>query len=111
VTQLEKLLLSTTKYFIASLLPWTSSAADAASVDEGLKSALDLADTGEDGYWTVRARMGWYKEFVRLYSVHLGGLAEVVERDVMAKWRGEGVEGRAEGLVRGVWAAAVGAEE
>jgi nuclear cap-binding protein subunit 1 len=80
-------------------------------MDEGLKSVLELVEKGEDGYWTVRARMGWYKEFVRLYSLHLGGLAEVVERDAFAGFKGEGVEGRAEGVVKALWAAAVGSED
>lgn len=80
-------------------------------MDEGLKSVLALIEKGEDGYWTVRARMGWYKEFVRLYAQHLGGLAEVVERDTMGKWASKAVEGRAEEVVRSLWRAAVGAEE
>lgn len=80
-------------------------------MDEGLRSVLELAEKGEDGYWTVRARMGWFKEFVRLYSQHLGGLAEVVERDVLSGFKGDSVEGRAEGIVKGLWAMAVGTEE
>lgn len=112
-TQLEKILLATTKHFMISLLPWTSSTPTSAElrVDEGLKSVLELAEKGEDGYWTVRARAGWFKEFVRLYFQQLGSLAEVLERDTISSWKGEGQEGRAEEIVKGLWAAAVGAEE
>jgi nuclear cap-binding protein subunit 1 len=109
-------LLATTKHFAKSLLPWTSTDTDAAvsSVDEGLKSVLTLLASGEEGYYGVRARWGWYREFIRLYSTHLVQLDEVVERDVLGQFKGksgEGIEGRAGSMVRDVWAAGVRGEE
>lgn len=114
-TRLEKVLLATTKHFVKSLLPWTTTDATSATstVDEGLKSVLTLPATGEEGYYGVRARWGWYREFIRLYSTHLVQLDEVVERDVLGQFKGEveGVEGRAGKMVRNVWAAGVRGEE
>ena len=84
------------------------------AADEGLKSVLTLLETGEQGYYAVRARWGWYREFVRLYSAHLAQLDAAVEKDVLGQFKGkegEGVEGRAGGMVRDVWAAGVRGEE
>lgn len=152
-TRLEKVLLATIKHFIRSLLPWTSGAgtngengnesgagAEAGdantSADEGLKSVLDLLANGQEGYWSVRSRWGWYREFVRLYANHLTQLDGVVERDLLVGLKGgagdkgereeegeeaeEGEEGegggentvqRAGRMVWAVWAAGVRGEE
>lgn len=112
-TQLEKILLATTKRFISSLLPWTSSgsAESRSGEDDGLRAVLSLLDSGDEGWWPIRARLGWFREFVRLYAPHLATLGDVLEKDVYDEWKGEGVEGRAEEIVKGLWVAAMGAEE
>jgi nuclear cap-binding protein subunit 1 len=89
-TRLEKILLSTSKQFISTLL----SSGDG----EGLRAVLKLLDAGEEGWWSTRARFGWFREFVRRYQGHLGELKGVVERDVL-----HGMQGRAEEMVKDVW--------
>lgn len=32
---------------------------------EGLKAVLTLLDNGEEALWNVRAKWGWYREFIR----------------------------------------------
>jgi nuclear cap-binding protein subunit 1 len=116
---------------VRSLLPWTATAAAAAtssaeaggdaedgeatSADDGLQSVLELLDAGEEGFFTVRARWGWYRDFVRTYAKHLTPLDEVVERDLMRGLGGNGngkeVRERAGAMVRGVWAAGVRGDE
>lgn len=64
-TKLEKVLENTTKHFIADLLPWCF---DPESPQQGLKAVLKLLDNGEEGLWSIRARFGWWREFVRLVS-------------------------------------------
>lgn len=104
--------MTTTKSFITSLLPWTApSPSSTSGGDDGLKAVLDLVEKGEDGYWPIRARLGWFREFLRLYAQHLGGLEGVLERDVFGGFKRDGTEGRAEGIVKGLWGAAMGAEE
>ena len=66
VTQLEKVMLATTKHFIAVLLPWCFD-----GTGQGLKGVLTLLDSGEEGWWGVRARWGWWREFVRRVSAWL----------------------------------------
>jgi nuclear cap-binding protein subunit 1 len=112
-SKLEKVLLATTKHFVASLIPWTF---DPLSTSQGLKAVLTLLDAGEEGWWGIRARWGWYKEFVRLYRIHLTPLEANVEEHVfggMDKGKGkeESVGKRAEWMVRQVWEAALGVEE
>jgi len=60
---------------------------------------LKLLDAGEEGYWSTRAKYGWFREFVRRYQEYLGELKGVVERDVLT---GDGKE-RAEGMIRDLW--------
>jgi len=60
---------------------------------------LKLLDAGEEGYWSTRAKYGWFREFVRRYQEYLGELKSVVERDVLT---GDGKE-RAEGMIRDLW--------
>ena len=71
---------------------------------------LRLLDSGEEGYWSMRARWGWWREFVRLYARHLGLLAEAVDKHIWeaieSKEEGS-VERRAEAMVRSVWSAGV----
>jgi nuclear cap-binding protein subunit 1 len=78
-----------------SLLPSTSGG-------EGLRAVLKLLDAGEEGWWSTRAKYGWFREFVRRYEEYLGELKSVVERDVLRQG-GEGVDGRAEEMIRGLW--------
>ncbi|EIW70239.1 hypothetical protein TREMEDRAFT_43823 [Tremella mesenterica DSM 1558] len=104
-TTLEHVLLNTTKHFISTLLPWVF---DPSSTSQGLAGVLRLLDSGEEGFWAMRARWGWWREFVRLYSIHLSALVEPVQKAV---WDGipkreeeeESVEVRAEGMVKDVW--------
>lgn len=105
-TRLEKLLLSTSKHFTQTLLPWTS---DSVSGD-GLRSVIRLLDAGEEAWWSTRARYGWLREYVRRYHAHLLELKTPLERDVIGKIRagGSSVEERAEGMVRNVWSSVLG---
>ncbi|WVR04989.1 hypothetical protein IAU60_002001 [Kwoniella sp. DSM 27419] len=107
-TRLEKVLTATIKQFVSSLLPWTAGSASVSS--DGLKGALALLESGEEAMWGVRAKWGWYREFIRLWSAHLLPLGEVIETTVFAYTPNEGgFEARAERMVRGVWDAALGA--
>ena len=65
MTKLEKILITTTKAFVADLVPWCF---DAAVPGMGLKAVLTLLENGEEGWWGVRARWGWWREFVRRVS-------------------------------------------
>lgn len=69
VTKLEKVLVASTKHLVADLLPWCS---DAASPGQGLEAVLILLDSGEEGWWGVRARYGWWREFCRRVSRFIG---------------------------------------
>ena len=89
-TRLEKVLLATSKHFISTLLP---------EGDGGLHTVLKLLDAGEEGYWSTRAKFGWFREFVRRYQGYLGELKSVVERDVLDKMGSE----RAEEMIKGLW--------
>jgi nuclear cap-binding protein subunit 1 len=82
--------LATSKHFIHSLLP---------DGDGGLRTVLKLLDAGEEGWWSTRAKYGWFREFVRRYQGYLGELKSVVERDVLA---GMGSE-RGEVMIRELW--------
>ncbi|WVF72372.1 hypothetical protein IAT40_007187 [Kwoniella sp. CBS 6097] len=109
VTRLEKILTTTVRHFVSTLLPWTSSEAGP-SAGDGLKGVLTLLESGEEAMWSVRARFGWYREFVRLWSSHLVPLAEVIENTSFASLTSQsGVEGKAEKMVRGVWDATLSA--
>ena len=65
MTKLEKVLIATTKHFVSDLLPWCF---DTASPGQGLNAVLTLLDIGEEGLWGVRARFGWWREYVRRVS-------------------------------------------
>ena len=72
--RLERILLATMKHFVADLLPWTQPHDDSTEAGEsesgqGLKGVLMLLQGGEAGWWGVRSRWGWYREFVRRVSL------------------------------------------
>nr|XP_018264090.1 uncharacterized protein I303_03968 [Kwoniella dejecticola CBS 10117]OBR86248.1 hypothetical protein I303_03968 [Kwoniella dejecticola CBS 10117] len=108
-TRLEKILMSTMKHFVNSLVPSETEAGIEASTNQGLKGVLTLLQSGEQALWSVRARWGWYREFVRLYSAQLVPLAEPIENTVLATLpQGEDdIERRAVEMLRGVWASAL----
>ncbi|ORY25746.1 MIF4G like-domain-containing protein [Naematelia encephala] len=113
ISKLERVLRSATRHFVADLVPWCF---DPASSAMGLKSVLTLLDSGVEGMWSVRAKFGWWKHFVRLYQPHLLPLSGVVNSSVFSHVpkndAGEvSVEKRAEEMVRAVWVAAGGVEE
>ncbi|OCF55167.1 nuclear cap-binding protein subunit 1 [Kwoniella mangroviensis CBS 10435] len=105
-TRLEKILIATIKQFVSSLLPTNS-----ASSNQGLKGVLTLLKSGEEGLWSVRARLGWYKEFVRMWSAHLIPLAEPIENSVFSLLsspdENDEIDRRAVGLVKGIWNSAL----
>jgi nuclear cap-binding protein subunit 1 len=65
VTRLEKVLSATIKEFATALIPWKYGSEGSA---QGLKAVLTLLDSGIEGYWSVRAKFGWFREFVRKVS-------------------------------------------
>lgn len=69
VDQQDAVLVAVMKAFVAELLPWCFG-----GESQGLSAVLTLVESGEDGQWPVRARWGWYREFVR--SVSALGLLE-----------------------------------
>lgn len=105
--KLERVLSAVVRHFAAQLLPWAYGGAG-----NGLKSVLELLDAGEVGAWPMRARWGWWREFVRRYAAHLEPLADGIDAAVFASLpdSSSGVEARAEGMVRGVWNDALGRE-
>ncbi|WVQ71472.1 hypothetical protein IAR50_001010 [Cryptococcus sp. DSM 104548] len=108
-SRLEKLLNKTFKHFISALLPWTVADQEegaAGEVNEGLKGVLTLLDSNEEGLWGVRAKWGWYREFVRKYQNHLLPLAETIDSTNFAALNRPddgSAESRAEKLTKGVW--------
>ncbi|AFR93047.2 nuclear cap-binding protein subunit 1 [Cryptococcus neoformans C23] len=107
-TRLEKVLLATFKHFIFALLPWTAEREDGiATSHEGLKGVLTLLDSDEEGLWGVRAKWGWYREFVRRYQAQLMPFSDLINTTViskMSKSEEEGsAEARAEKMVKSVW--------
>ncbi|WVW83418.1 hypothetical protein I302_105438 [Kwoniella bestiolae CBS 10118] len=105
-TRLEKILIASIKQFVLSLSPVSSS--ESTSVNQGLKGVLTLLQSGEEGLWSVRARLGWYREFVRLWSAHLIPLAEPIENTVFSLLTPtDDVERRVVEIVRGVWNSAL----
>jgi nuclear cap-binding protein subunit 1 len=68
-TKLETALLDTIKLFIGDLLPWLSESEGGETKGQGLRAVLTLLDNGEEGAWSMRARWGWYREFVRRVSL------------------------------------------
>jgi len=82
--------LATYKHFISTLLP---------EGDGGLRTVLKLLDAGEEGYWSTRAKYGWFREFVRRYQGYLEEMKSVVERDVLDKMGNE----RGEEMIKGLW--------
>lgn len=110
--RLEKVFASVVRRFAADLLPWVY----APSSDSlGLKAVLTLLDSGETGAWHVRARLGWWREFVRLYAPHLEPLAANIESSVFAtlptrESGDESPEARAEAMVKQVWVDVLGRE-
>ncbi|GMK55464.1 hypothetical protein CspeluHIS016_0205200 [Cutaneotrichosporon spelunceum] len=105
--RLERVFSATVRRFAEELLPWAYGGEGA-----GLKSVLALLDAGDSGAWPMRARWGWWREFVRRYAQHIEPLADAIEADVFAAFpdNAAGLEARAEGMVRGVWADALGRE-
>lgn len=124
--------MDTIKLFIGDLLPWLSESEGGETKGQGLRAVLTLLDNGEEGAWSVRARWGWYREFVRRvslarqhhmprfgtdantsqYSKHLTPLAEAVNTQVLAGISAsadETVEKRAEGMVKSYWDEVIGA--
>ncbi|WVQ78210.1 hypothetical protein IAT38_000293 [Cryptococcus sp. DSM 104549] len=109
--RLEKVLVATTKHFVSSLLPWCFEDDKEAGIDisatSGLKSVLTLLDSGEEALWGVRAKWGWYREYLRRYQFHLVPLANSIDDAVFSalpKDEGEPAsEARAERMVKGVW--------
>ncbi|KAK8870013.1 hypothetical protein IAR55_000583 [Kwoniella newhampshirensis] len=112
-TRLEKVLVTTTKAFVSSLLPWCfSSEGSASSANQGLKGVLALLGSGEEAMWGVRARWGWYREYIRLYQSQLVPLGEVLQSrvfDAVGQSDDSAIEGRAEKMVKGVWDTVIGA--
>ncbi|ODN84817.1 hypothetical protein L202_00685 [Cryptococcus amylolentus CBS 6039] len=108
-SRLEKLLNKTFKHFIVALLPWTAADQDegeAGNANEGLKGVLTLLDSNEEGLWGVRAKWGWYREFVRKYQSHLLPLAETIDSAnfaTLTRADDGSAESRAEKMTRGVW--------
>jgi len=105
--RLEKVFVAVVKRFAAQLLPWVYG-----QDGMGLKGVLALLDSGEVGAWPMRARFGWWREFMRRYASHIEPLAEAIEATVFEKpvAEGDGPEARAEEMVRGVWNEALGRE-
>lgn len=118
-SKLESLLLTTMRHFVKELLPWKFDDTER----QGLKLALTLLDSGEEGAWGARCRWGWYREFLRRvsslaalfrstdvhsqYSKHLTALASVINDKTFAGIDGsvdsEDAASRAEGMVVGAW--------
>lgn len=103
-SRLEKVFTTVVKRFATQLLPWAYEAEGS-----GLKTVLALLDSGEAGAWPMRARYGWWREFVRRYAMHLEPIADTIESAVFATppTGGDGPEARAEGMVRQAWAEAL----
>ncbi|WRT66889.1 uncharacterized protein IL334_003852 [Kwoniella shivajii] len=102
-SRLEKVLMSTMKLFVLSLLPQ-----EEGSVNQGLKGVLALLQSGEEALWSTRAKWGWYKQFLRLWSAHLIPLAEPIESSIFdpiskSQSVSDDLDQRAQDLVRGVW--------
>lgn len=105
-TRLEKILASVARRFVSELLPWKGGADGL-----GLKGVLALLESGEVSGWSMRARWGWWREFVRRYAAHLEPLAESVESSTLSfDANDDALESRAEGMVRHVWSDALGME-
>lgn len=111
--RLEKVFIALVRRFAAELLPWAyGSHEEGEEAVGGLKAVLQLLDSDEVAGWPMRARWGWWREFVRRYAAHLEPLADSIEHSVFSKpvTEGEGPEARAETMVRRVWADALGRE-
>lgn len=67
ISKLEKLFSATTRHFVSDLVPWCF---EASSSGQGLKAVLTLLDSGEEGWWGVRARWGWWRESIRRVGVN-----------------------------------------
>ncbi|WVN89018.1 uncharacterized protein L203_104234 [Cryptococcus depauperatus CBS 7841] len=109
-TRLEKVLLSTFKNFVLSLLPWMASEKEdntTGASSEGLKAVLTLLDNGEEALWNVRAKWGWYREFIRRYQRHLIALSEPINSTILSSLNNtmndNHAEGRAEKMIKTVW--------
>lgn len=110
--RLERVMGAVVRRFAAELLPWAY-AEEGEDRGEGLKTVLALLDSGEVGGWPMRARWGWWRELVRRYAVHIEPLADAIEESVFGQLKDaeEGnLEARAVGMVRAVWADALGRE-
>ncbi|BEI93243.1 uncharacterized protein CcaverHIS019_0508710 [Cutaneotrichosporon cavernicola] len=105
--RLERVFSATVQRFAEELLPWAYGREGA-----GLKSVLALLDAGDSGAWPMRARWGWWREFVRSYAQLIEPLADSIETEVFAiiPPHSAGLEARSEAMVRGVWADALGRE-
>lgn len=116
MSNLEKVIVAATKQFVTSLLPWAfEDDAVVTTSGQGLRAVLVLLDSEEEGQWSVRARLGWWREFVRRYQAHLIPLAGVIEESVFARLtKGASgrntVEARAEELVRLPWTESIGTD-
>ncbi|ORX39663.1 MIF4G like-domain-containing protein [Kockovaella imperatae] len=99
--RLEKVLLAVMRHFVSDLLPWTSSSEGG----QGLKGVLMLLEGGESGWWGVRSRWGWYREFVRRYETHLLPLSPAINEKIFGHLDGgnDAIEKRAEEMVRDIW--------
>jgi nuclear cap-binding protein subunit 1 len=104
--RLERVFGATVRRFAEELLPFAYGRDGA-----GLKAVLALVDAGDAGGWPMRARWGWWREFVRRYAAHIEPLADGIEGAVFVDLpESSGLEARAEAMVRGVWADALGRE-
>lgn len=105
-SRLERVFAAVVRRFAAELLPWAYGAEG-----NGLKGVLSLLDAGEVGGWPMRARWGWWREFMRRYAQHIDPLADGIESSVFAdlpdRAGDSSVEARAEGMVRQVWSDAL----
>ena len=63
-SKLESILLTTIRQFVKELLPWKFDEIES----QGLRLALTLLESGEEGAWGARSRLGWYREFLRRVS-------------------------------------------
>ncbi|WWC85240.1 uncharacterized protein L201_000102 [Kwoniella dendrophila CBS 6074] len=109
-SRLEKLLILTVKQFVSTLLPGSfadETSSNSSGGNQGLKSVLTLLESGEESLWSIRAKFGWYKEFVRLYSTQLIPLAEPIESTIFSNLTinesTDDIEKRAIDLVKSVW--------
>lgn len=101
--KLKTVMCITAELFSHALVPWASGQESG----EGLRTVLQLLDAGEEGWWSMRARFGWLREFVRRYEHHLlyyeDSLAHVALEGI-GQAKDSKVDERAKRMMSDVWA-------